>query len=134
MTLVQERELVGTGMPLVELVVNEQDADRDGWLQARLEDVLRIRPQVVRVELRACAAISSGMLRTLLDVHCELHRQGGLLELTGLSPRLVRTIGLAGLDGVFVVRPAVARSSTLHTPGLASRSGRSTSASLSAAS
>lgn len=104
MTLLQEHELVGTGLPLVELVVSEQHAGRDRWLQARLEDVLRIRPQTVRVDLRGCASMSSALLRTLLDVHCQLHRQGGALELTGLSPRLLRTIGLAGLDGVFVVR------------------------------
>lgn len=103
MTVLQD-ELVGTGLPLVELVVCEEDADRGGWLQARLEDAVRVRPQVVRVDLTGCPSIGSAVLRTLLDVHCQLHRQGAVLELAGLSRRVVRTIGLAGLADVFVLR------------------------------
>lgn len=104
MSLLQEHELVVTGMPLVELVVREHDAGRGGWLQAQLEDALRVRPQVLRVDLSACGSLGSSVLRALLDVHCELRRQGGELELTGLSPRLLRTVGLAGLGEVFTVR------------------------------
>ncbi len=103
MTVLQERELAGPGLPVVELLCRDADVRRPGWLQAQLEDVLRVRPDVVVVDLSACPTLDSASLRTLLDIHCELRRQGGRLVLRGLSPRIERVIGVAGLAGVFDV-------------------------------
>lgn len=92
-------------LPLVELVVRQQDLhpDRTGWLHAQLEDVLRVHPDRVVVDLSACDAMSSGALRALLQAHLQLRRVGGELVLRGVRPRVARVIGLSGLSAVFDV-------------------------------
>lgn len=107
MTVMQEREHAGPSVPLVEVVVLDGEASRDRWLQAQLEDVLRVRPGKVVVDLSGCASLDAGALRTLLDTHRQLRRQGGVLSLRGLCPRLVRVIGLSGLTEVFDVEERV---------------------------
>lgn len=103
MTIMQEREQAGPGLPLVELVVREEDLGRGSWLRTQLEDVLRVRPERCVVDLARCASLESAALRALLDTHRQLRRQGGVLVLRGLCPRLVRVIGLSGLTDVFDV-------------------------------
>jgi anti-anti-sigma factor len=92
-------------LPLVELVVRQQDLhpDRTAWLQAQLEDVLRVHPDRVVVDLGACEAMSSGALRALLQAHLQLGRRGARLVLRGVRPRVARVIGLSGLSAVFDV-------------------------------
>ena len=107
MTTTTERSPSRTGVPLVLLVVREQDACRGSWLQTQLEDVLRVRPDRVVVDLSECSALDSGGLRALLQAHVELARRGAQLTLRGLSPRLVRVVRLCGLTDVFAVQPAV---------------------------
>lgn len=111
MTLVQARRQTTAPrelrLPVVELVVRDEDVRRPGWLQAQLDDVLRVRPDRVVVDLAACPSLDSAALRSLLDVHCELRRVGGTLVLRGAGPRVVRVIGLAGLGGVFDLEGAV---------------------------
>ncbi len=103
MTLLQSDDRVGPGLPLVEVVVSDHDACRPGWLQAQLDDVLRVRPERLVVDVSGCSALDTACLRTLLDVHCEVRRQGGVLVLRGACPRILRVVELAGLGGVFDV-------------------------------
>ena len=95
-------------LPLVELVVRQQDLhpDRTAWLQAQLEDVLRVHPERVVVDLSDCDAMSSGALRCLLLAHLQLRRRGGVLVLRGVRPRVSRVLGLSGLTAVFDVEVA----------------------------
>lgn len=106
MTVMQERTI--GSVPLVELVMREQDLHRGriAWLQAQVDDVLRVRPERLVVDLTRCGSCESGALRVLLDAHRRLRRQGGVLVLRGLCPRLARVIGLSGLAEVFDVEAA----------------------------
>ena len=94
-------------LPLVELVVQEADLhpDRKAWLQAQLEDVLRVRPQRLVVDLSRCEVVHADALRALLRAHLGLRRSGGVLVLRGVRPRVSRTIGLSGLSAVLDVEP-----------------------------
>lgn len=100
MTVMQVREQVGTGVPLVELVVREQDVTRPGWLHVQLEDVLRVQPRRLVVDVSACATLDAATLRALLDAHRRLRRRDAVLVLRGLSPRLLRVLSLNGLVDV----------------------------------
>jgi anti-anti-sigma factor len=103
MSVLQTHERVGPGLPLVEVLVRQPDLSRPGWLSAQLDDVLRVRPERVVVDLGQCSTIDAAGLRVLLEAHCELRRRGGVLVLRGLCPRLERVIGLTGLTEVFDV-------------------------------
>lgn len=107
MTVLQTHERVGPGLPLVEVLVRQSDLGRSGWLPAQLDDVLRVRPERVVVDLAQCSTIDASALRTLLEAHRELRRRGGLLVLRGLSSRLERVVGLTGLADVFDVEGRV---------------------------
>ena len=103
MTVLDERQHDVRGLPLVVLVLREQDACRGRWLAAHLDDVLLVRPQRLVVDLSQCAFLDSAALLVLLDVHLRLARRGGVLVLRGLSPRLARLLSLSGLDDVLRV-------------------------------
>lgn len=103
MTVIDEREHDVRGLPLVVLVLREEDACRGGWLATQLDDVLRVRPDRVVVDLSACGALDSAALHALLDAHRRLARRGGVLALRGLCPRLVRLLSLSGLTDVLRV-------------------------------
>lgn len=103
MTVLQTHERVGPGLPLVAVLVRHGDLVRPGWLAAQLDDVLRVRPERVVVDLTDCPTIDAGALRVLLEAHVELRRRGGVLVLRGLCARLDRVIGLTGLTDVFDV-------------------------------
>lgn len=90
--------------PLVEVVVRDR-FDAAGALRTRevLEDALRVRPDVLVVDLAGCPAFDADGLRVLLDVHCEAIRGGGRLVLRDPGERVLRVIALSGLQGVFTV-------------------------------
>lgn len=109
MTLLDEREHDVRSLPLVVLVLRQEDARRDRWLAAHLDDVLRVRPDRVVVDLSGCDSLDSAALTALLDAHRRLARRGGVLALRGLCPRLVRLIGLSGLTDVLHVEDVCER-------------------------
>ena len=109
MTVIDEREHDVRGLPLVVLVLRQEDACRGRWLAVQLDDVLRVRPDRVVVDLSQCSRLDSAALRTLLDVHLRLARRGGVLVLRGLGPRLARLLTLSGLDDVLLVEAACER-------------------------
>lgn len=103
MTVMHVREQPGTPLPLVELVVRDRDVVRGTWLQVQLDEVLRVRPRRLVVDLTACTTLDASALRALLEAHRQQRRQDGVLVLRGLSERLVRVVGLSGLGDVFDV-------------------------------
>lgn len=103
MSVLQNDERVGPGLPLVEVLVGQPDLARPGWLSTQLDDVLRVRPERVVVDLDQCATIDASALGVLLEAHRELRRRGSVLALRGLCGRLQRIIVLAGLGDVFDV-------------------------------
>lgn len=103
MTVIDEREHDVRGLPLVVLVLRDEDACRGRWLGSHLDDVLRVRPDRVVVDLAQCTSLDSAALRALLDAHLRLARRGGVLALRGLRPRLVRLLTLSGLSDVLLV-------------------------------
>lgn len=107
MTVLQTHERVGPGLPLVEVLVRQADLGRPGWLSSQLDDVLRVRPERVVVDLARCASMGATALGALLEAHREQRRRGGVLVLRGLSPRLERVVALSGLSDVFDVEGRV---------------------------
>lgn len=103
MTVIDEREHDVRRLPLVVLVLRAEDACRARWLAAQLEDVLRVRPDRVVVDLSQCDRLDSAALHALLDAHRQLARRGAVLSLRGPCPRLVHLIGLSGLSDVLQV-------------------------------
>lgn len=95
------------GLPLVEVLVQESDLVRRDWLATQLDDVLRVRPDRVVVDLARCSTLDATSLRVLLGTHCELRRRRGVLVLRGLSARAERVIALSGLADVFDVEGGV---------------------------
>ena len=95
-------------LPLVVLVPRDGDVSRTGWLRAHLDDALRVRPDRVVVDLSQTSTLDSAALQVLLEAHRQLARRGGVLALRGLSPRLVRLVGLCGLTDVLHVEDACA--------------------------
>ena len=106
MTVIEEREHDVCRLPLVVLVLRDEDVSRPRWLVAQLEDVLRVRPDRVVVDLSQCDRLDAAALHALLDAHRQLARRGAVLSLRGLCPRLVRLIGLSGLTDVLRVEVA----------------------------
>ena len=106
MTVLDERSTDVRGLPLVVLLLREEDACRGRWLAAQLDDVLRVRPDRVVVDLTQCASLDSAALHALLDAHRRLARRGAVLALRGLGPRLVRLLSLSGLTDVLQVEDA----------------------------
>lgn len=103
MTVLERYSGTLTGLPLVEVLVQQSDLLRPDWLATQLDDVLRVRPDRVVVDLTRCPTIDAATLRVLLGTHCELRRRRGVLVLRGLSSRLERVIALGGLADVFDV-------------------------------
>ncbi len=103
MTVLEMNRGILPGLPLVEVLVQQPDLARPEWLATQLDDVLRVRPDRVVVDLTRCSTIDATSLRVLLGTHLELRRRGGVLVLRGLSPRLERVIALGGLADVFDV-------------------------------
>ena len=79
-----------------ELDVNSVDRVRE-----TLHDALSVRPGRLVVDLSPCPFVDACALTMLLDVHRRAWRQGGMLTLSGCSPRVLRLILLTGLRGVF---------------------------------
>lgn len=90
-------------LPLVEVVVQQSDLLRPDWLATQLDDVLRVRPDRVVVDVSRCSRLDAASLQVLLGMHCELRRRRAVLVLRGLSPRLERVIAIGGLAEVFDV-------------------------------
>lgn len=109
MTVIDQRTHDVRGLPLVVLVLRQEDACRGRRLVARLDDVLRVRPDRVVVDLSQCDSLDSAALHALLDVHLTLARRGGVLALRGLGPRLRRLLTLSGLDDVLLVEDTCER-------------------------
>lgn len=103
MTVLSERQHDAPGLPLVVLVVRDDDAARGRWLATHLDDALRVRPDRVVVDLSQCTSLDSTALQALLDAHRRLARRDAVLALRGLSPRLVRLLSLSGLTDVLHV-------------------------------
>lgn len=103
MTVLERNRGTLPGLPLVEVLVKQSDLLRPDWLATQLDDVLRVRPDRVVVDLTRCSTIDATSLRVLLGTHRELRRRRGVLVLRGLSPRLERVIALGGLADVFDV-------------------------------
>lgn len=109
MTVIDEREHDVRGLPVVVLVLREEDGCRGSWLAAHLDDVLRVRPDRVVVDLSQCGSLDSAALHALLDAHVRLARRGGVLALRGLRPRLMRLLTLSGLNDVLLVEETCER-------------------------
>ncbi len=104
MTVLQTRSRTSQ-VPLVVVVVTDPQlhADATARLQSQLEEVLRVRPARIVVDMSRCATVDAASLRILLDVHCRLRRVDATLTLRGVCERVRRVIGLCGLTAVFAI-------------------------------
>jgi anti-anti-sigma factor len=57
------------------------------------------------VDLSRLRFADSAAIRTLIEAHLALKRQGGTLELAGIRPEMARVLSLLGVDQVIPVRP-----------------------------
>jgi anti-anti-sigma factor len=97
-------------MPLIEIVVSEPlgtaAVSRLGEL---CRDAVALRPAELVIDLTACHVLNASGIDLLVSVHRRLREADGRLTLSGLSPRLYRTLELARVDGVLytsTTRPA----------------------------
>jgi anti-anti-sigma factor len=87
--------------PTVEIRVSEPlDARTVVSVGALLDDALARRPTHLIVDLGGCEYLDAAGIILLLDAHRRIWRDGGLMTLRGLSPRLHRLVQTARVDRV----------------------------------
>ena len=65
-------------------------------VKAALSEAIAAEGQVV-IDLRACGFVDSKGIAALVEAALRLSDQGRLLRLRGVQPRVMRTLGIAGL-------------------------------------
>lgn len=71
------------------------------------QELLAAHPDLsdVVVDLSAVSFLDSRGMAVLVDLHAAALRRGGKLTLVGVPSRVLKALGIAGLDQVFQVEP-----------------------------
>jgi anti-anti-sigma factor len=94
----------GESGPVVRLS-GEADLSVAGQLSDALNAQVSSGARHLTVDLSGLRFADSAAIRTLIEAHLALKRQGGTLELAGIRPEVARTLSLLGVDQVIPVRP-----------------------------
>jgi anti-anti-sigma factor len=95
--------------PLVEVAI-AAGLDMAGLpaVRAVLDAAIRLRPDMLVIDLAGCSGIDAAAIGLLLDVHWDLLRAGAPLTLRGPTPRLQRILAIARVDQVLHPVPGAA--------------------------
>ncbi len=104
-----------TAVPLVEVIVDDNDAQDPRLLRQLLERALDCRPRRLIVNVAACRSLDAGAIWMILEVHRLVRRGGGTLTLRNPSARLRRNLHLTQADLVLDIHPRTAGRGPAHT-------------------
>jgi anti-anti-sigma factor len=91
-------------VPLVEFVITgELDWPSLPRVRQQLDAVVSLRPRHVVIDLAGCTMLDAAAIALLLDVHRELRRAEGRLDLRRPTPRVRRILELARTTRVLPV-------------------------------
>jgi anti-sigma B factor antagonist len=97
---------IGERGPVVRLS-GEADTSVAGRLGEALNAQITADTRCLTVDLSGLRFADSAAVRTLIDAHLALKKQGGTLELASPQPLVARSLSLLGVDQVIPVRPQV---------------------------
>lgn len=85
-------------------VAGEWDLANAHLLEELVDEQIKARRRLVRMDLRGVSFLDCTGLGALVIAHQRLATAQGKLMLTGMTPRLTRLLRLAGLDQVLLTR------------------------------
>jgi anti-anti-sigma factor len=98
-----------TSVPLVEVdITGRLDVTCLPAVRAVLHPAVRLRPDLLVIDLAGCSGIDAAAIALLLDVHRDLLRAGSSLTLRAPTPQLRRILAIARVAHVLHIVPGVA--------------------------
>ena len=97
----------GGEQPVLTMSGDIDIASEPFWRQQG-EQLLQAHPQMrnITLDMAAVTFLDSRGMAVLVDLHTEALRRGGKLSLLAVPRRVVKALGIAGLDQVFQIEAA----------------------------